>query len=90
MTLATIYKEFCDLAWDEWDEPMYTVWASELGVVPFRVAQCLGASFAEGTYEDGKELLELGINELVDQARPNIYEALRDEFGSDSGLFIAL
>ena len=90
MTLGTIYREFCDLAWDEEYYPEYTIWASELDLNHFRVAQCLGSEFARDSCADEKELLEHGVSELVDRARPEIHKALTAEFGGDSMLFFSL
>ena len=45
MTLGTIYREFCDLAHDDaWDSE-YQIWAAEMGLNSFRVAQLAGDEF---------------------------------------------
>jgi hypothetical protein len=90
MTLATIYKEFCDLAWDEWNEPMYTVWASELDINRYRVAQSIGPEFAKDSNETEEDLLSLALAELVDLARAEISDVLIKDFGGESALFISL
>jgi hypothetical protein len=81
MALATIYKEFCDLAWEEWDEPMYPVWTESLDIVPYRVVLCVGKDYARDLDGDECALLHSALTELVDQARPAIYDALTSESG---------
>ena len=90
MTLGTVYREFSGLAWDEYCEPQYSDWASDLQLSPFRVAQCIGVEFARVYDDDEAGLLRSALNELVDGARSEVYEALIAEFGDDSMLLVSL
>jgi len=90
MTLAAIYRDFCELAFDEVHHPAYTLWADELCLSTFRLAQCVGSQFDAGEDRDDKSLLEGALLELMEEARSDIHEALREEFGDDSLLFVSL
>jgi hypothetical protein len=90
MTLAAIYRDFCELAFDEVHEPDYSVWASELCIGAFRVAQCVGSQFDADEDRDDQSLLEGALIELMQEARSQIHMALREEFGDDSLLFVSL
>lgn len=90
MALAAIYRDFCELAFDEVHEPEYTVWADELCLSSFRIAQCVGPQFHDDEPAEEKKLLDGAISELLAEARSEIYEALRSEWGDDSLLFVSL
>jgi hypothetical protein len=90
IALADIYRKFCDLAFDEPHEPEYTAWASELNIEAFRVAQCTGPQFERDEEADADTLFDQALCELVEEARPAIYEALKTDFGDDSLLFVSL
>ena len=65
IALADIYRNFCDLAFDEAHEPEYTAWADEMNLDIFRVAQCIGPQFEcdEGT--DTEDLFDQALCALV-------------------------
>jgi hypothetical protein len=90
IALADIYRGFCHLAFDEVYEPEYTVWASELNLKAFRVAQCVGPQFERDEEADADTLFDQALSELIRGAIPPIYEALKTEFGDDSLLFVSL
>lgn len=90
MTLATMYQEFCGLAWEEWHEPEYGMWATELGISPFRVRQLVGSESHRNVDEDTDSLVEQALDDLVEKTRADVYEALRNEFAGDSMLFVSL
>lgn len=95
MTLATIYREFCHLAfYEEMDSPDYAWWADSLGISPFRIAQIVGRGFERGEADDCDEsehrLLHAALSELVDGNRRKVCEALVKGFGGESNLFYAL
>lgn len=90
IALADIYREFCQQAFDESYESEYTVWAGELDLNIFRVAQCVGPQFEREEEADDQTLLDSAISRLVGEARPIIYDALKAEFGDDSLLFVSL
>jgi hypothetical protein len=90
MSLAEIYREFCDRAWEEQYDCELVVWASELDMNHFRLAQCVGPTFEENTVDDDDELYSAALMSLAEQARHEIYDVLIQEFGSESNLFVSL
>jgi hypothetical protein len=90
MALAGIYLDFCELAFDEIHDAAYTMWASDLCLSTFRVAQCVGPQFSKDEDADDNQLLEDALRELMDKARSDIHEVLRSKFGDDSLLFVSL
>jgi len=90
MTLAAIYRDFCELAFDEVHDPVYEQWAGDLGLGTFRVAQCAGAQFERDRVEEDNELLESALNKLMEETRDEIYQKLRTEYGDDSMLLVSL
>jgi hypothetical protein len=90
MALAGIYLDFCELAFDEIHDGAYTMWASDLSLNTFRVAQCVGSQFSKDEEADDDQLLEDALRNLMDKARSDIHEALRSKFGDDSLLFVSL
>jgi len=92
MTLGTIYREFCDLAHDEaWDSENL-IWAEEMGLNSFRVAQLIGNDPEFSPDDDATEssLLDSALHSLIDDERGNICKALCEEFGGESMLFVSL
>ena len=90
MALAEIYREFCDRAWEEEYDCELTVWASELDLNHFRLAQCVSSTYKESTAEDQDELYSAALRSLAEEARREIHEVLIQEFGSESYLFVSL
>ena len=90
MSLAEIYREFCDRAWEEQYDCELVVWASELDLNRFRLAQCVGPTFEECTVDDDDELYRAALMSLAEEARCEIYDVLIQEFGSESHLFVSL
>ncbi len=82
-----MYRE---LAFDEVHDPDYSLWADELCLSTFRVAQCVGAQFDADEDRDDECLLEAALIKLMDEVRSQIHQALREEFGDDSLLFVSL
>ena len=87
-TLALMYREFCDLAFEESTESEGE-W-DELNIDPFRVGQLIGADFERDDDQDADSLARAALNELSESARPETYEALKKGFGGDSALFASL
>jgi hypothetical protein len=87
MTLAAMYHEFAELAWQETFEPAYIYWAEELGISEIRVGQLLGPDELQDDHDD---LFEAGLQLLVNQTRNESYKALVAHFGSDSEIFASL
>lgn len=90
MSLAEIYREFCDRAWDETYDCELVAWASELDLNKFRLAQCIEDRFEEDAPDDEDELFQAALISLADEARCEIYPILVQEFGSDSNLLVSL
>ena len=90
MALAGMYRDFCELAFDEVHDPAYPLWADELCLSTFRLAQCVGSRFGADEGRDDQCLLEEALVELMEEARSQIHMALREEFGDDSLLFVSL
>jgi len=90
MTLAAIYRDFCELAFDEVHDPVYEQWAGDLGLGTFRVAQCVGAQFERDGVEEDNELLERALHRLMEEARAEICGKLRAEYGDNSMLLVSL
>ena len=87
--LAGIYRDSCELAFDEVYEPEYTIWAGELSLSTFRVAQCVGHEFRKEEDADDAELLESALSPLMETARSEIHKVLLAEFGGESLLFVS-
>jgi len=90
MSLAEIYREFCDRAWEERHDCELVVWASDIGLNRFRIAQCVGPAFDESTEDDEDQLFASALMFLADTARREIYRVLIEEFGNESFLFVSL
>jgi hypothetical protein len=90
MSLAEIYREFCDRAWEEQYDCELVAWASELDLNRFRLAQCVGPTFEEYTVDDHDELCGAALASLAEEARREIYDVLIQGFGSESCLFVSL
>ena len=90
MALASLYHDFCAMAWDERDEPELTYWAAELDVIPMRVGQLIGSEATrEGAENEDSEFNE-ALQSLVNASRPIVLKALLERFGGNNGLFVAL
>jgi hypothetical protein len=90
MSLAEIYREFCDRAWEEQYDCELVAWASELDLNRFRLAQCVGPTFDGNTVDDDDELFGAALMSLAKEARREIYDVLIKEFGGESYLFVSL
>lgn len=92
MTLGTIYREFCDLAYDDAWDTEYLIWAEEMGLNSFRVAQLIGNDPEFGPDDDADEssLLESALYSLIDDERSDICKALCEGFDGESMLFVSL
>jgi hypothetical protein len=90
MSLAEIYREFCDRAWQEVYKRELVVWAGEIEVNRFRVAQCVGQSFEPTMHDDEEELFESALFSLMEEARREVRLVLKAEFGGDDYLFVSL
>jgi hypothetical protein len=90
LALAAIYRDFCEIAFDEAHEPEHVIWAGEVDLNRFRLAQCVGVGFHSDNKEEEKELVESALLNLMEKARAEIRDALLKEFDGDSLLFVSL
>lgn len=90
LALAAIYRDFCELAFEEVHYPEHIEWASELCVSTFRLAQCVGLEFHRDENEEDEALVESALVSLMEEARANIHEALQKDFGGDGMVFVSL
>ena len=90
MALGTIYREFCDLAFDDAWDTEYPIWADEMGLNSFRVAQLIGDEFKLDDDDDESGLLESALYSLIDDERGDICKALCEGFDGESMLFVSL
>lgn len=90
MTLGTIYREFCDLAHDDaWDSENL-IWAGEMSLNSFRVAQLVGDEFDMDDDRDESGLLDSALSSLIDDEREGICKALCEGFDGEAMLFVSL
>jgi hypothetical protein len=88
MTLATMYHEFADLAWQEYFTHDYADWAEQIEITEIDIRELLspGDSFDS----DDDSLFRDRLQFLVNLSRQEIYKALVVHFDDDSGIFAAL
>jgi hypothetical protein len=88
LTLAAMYHEFADRAWQEIFSPDYLQWADELQIDEKHMDELLGPDEVRDLFDHSpfKDRLEF----LVNLSRHEIYKALVAHFGDDSGIFSAL
>jgi hypothetical protein len=84
LALASIYRDWCSIVFDEMqeDEPLY--WVEDLDVRPIFIGQALAD---EPLFDDD---LSDALSILLQQQRPVVVDALLRAYGSDSGLFVSL
>jgi hypothetical protein len=92
LALGALYRDFCQLAWDETVENEYSSWIDEAGsqdlLPPFRVGQLVGKGASPDEY--GNEALEVSLKQLADESRAEVHAALLKAFGGVPELFLAL
>lgn len=89
LLLGRLYREFCAMAWEEWQEPDWYDWADELEISVFRVAQLLGDEEIDDNGSDS-ELLEEALALVAEREREAVAEALLKGFGGEIKLFASL
>lgn len=93
--LGGIYRDFCRLARDEYAQPTYGVWASEIGLGASDFAATKAPTADDDlSDDDGEEVNhwlddeeEALIEAAANEARPDVVEALLDAFGGQNELF---
>ena len=85
MVLASLYRDWCALVWDEIQDDSPEVWLGAVHVSAVHIGQLLGPD------EDFEEE-ELGeaLNVLMRRERARVVEALLKGFGGVEGLYISL
>lgn len=90
LTLATLYRDFCFLAWDEY-APLELDWGADLlDISPLRVGQLVGTGDDAVDDGDDAQALEAALGRLVSDARLPVLATLFQRYGGVTGLFIAL
>lgn len=93
-TLASIYSEFQSIAFGEDFDPKfhYLEWFNnlELFINPVRLGQMLEEDFEKDSDLHEECLKYLAITELISRSKPNIKNAILEEYGSVSLLFVSL
>lgn len=83
MALASFWRDWASLAWDErWDDDLGE-WADSLDLSALHVGQLLGP---DDDYEETADALAV----LVARERQVVHATLLEAYGGTSGLFIAL
>jgi hypothetical protein len=90
LTLTGIFADFYEIAFQDGFEPQYTELAESLDLSPLRVGQLIGRDAASVDDQDDSELYSDALQHLASEARREVYRALIEGFGSESGLFISL
>jgi hypothetical protein len=94
LALAGIYHDFCRMAWEEYSEPEDEYWADELGLTNFRIGQLIGEDAEwdlDGAADEAAdEAAEEALQHLIHASRSTVLRVLRDGFGGQNGLFVAL
>jgi hypothetical protein len=88
ITLAAMYHEFADRAWEEYFTPDYVDWAEQLEIDEVNVDELLGPDEMRDSVDPC--LFRERLQFLVNLSRHEIYEALIAHFGDDSRIFAAL
>jgi len=90
VTLAAIYHDFCELAWEEVASHEYAYWTEDLGISAFHLGQLIGQD-TEWNKPDLDEILtDRAFRFLANREREQVYEILIDCFGDVNKLYDAL
>jgi hypothetical protein len=90
LTLMAMYREFARLAWDEILDVKLVDWATDLGVLPFRLGQIVGCEENLDDDSDADDLFREGLRQVVDSERFDVYHALLGHFDGESMVFASL
>jgi hypothetical protein len=88
LVLASLYRDWCELVWDEAqdDEPWF--WLNAVGVNPVYIGQLAGPKVKLS--KDQQCSLDEAVSTLMRRERPAVVNALFAGFGSAEDLFVAL
>ena len=90
MTLATVYREFCSLAWKVRSDSTLADWWVYLDLQPLRLGQLLGVAADLDGARSETELVDHGLRLLTTRERRPVWDALCAGFGNSSRLFVSL
>lgn len=90
MTLATVYREFCRLAWKVRSDSSLADWWVYLDLQPMRLGQLLGVEADLDGARSETELVDQALRLLTTKERRPVWDALCAGFGNSSRLFISL
>lgn len=87
LVVASFYRDWCAVAFDEWQDDEPAVWLTPASVSPFFIGQLVGDNLLP---EDPEEVMDEALHYLMDRERPAVVKALVEGFGGKDLLFIAL
>lgn len=88
--LASLYRDWCCVVWDEVDDDSPAVWAAAAPdpPEPIHLGQLVGPDVDLG--DDSDELIDAALLELMRRERPAVVKALLQGFGCVDLLFVEL
>ena len=88
LVLASMYRDWCALVWDEVEDDSPEMWLSNMEVNPVQVGQLLGQDVEVA--DDSEEALPEALHILIERERAGVVRAVLQGFGGDVGLFLSL
>jgi hypothetical protein len=87
LVLASVYRDWCAIVWDEVHDDSPELWISESDVDRLHIGQLLGPDVELDEFHEG---IADALLTLMDREREAVVTALLAGFGSTEDLFIAL
>jgi len=87
LAMASIYRDWCSVAFEETHEDVPTYWIDDLNVSSIVLGQILPD---DELSEDEDEARSEALQILLDRERPTVVTGLTKAYGSDADLFVAL
>lgn len=87
MILASIYRDWCAVAWSEFHDDEPVEWASLLNIHPFYVGCLVGRS--DDVEDDAEDFLASALSLLIESGRRGVLDALQQSLGGPLRLFYA-
>ncbi len=87
LVLASLYRDWCALVFDEVEDDRPQSWLSAVEVHPFHIGQLIGEDVV---VEDPDGGLDEPLNELMCRDRKDVVAAIVKGFGGAEGLFASL
>jgi len=87
LVLASLYRDWCSLVFDEIDDDWPALWLGPACVHPFHIGQMVGRDV---DLDDPEHDLGEALNLLMDRERESVVAAILKGLGGDEGLFISL